>query len=164
MRVARNVRGEDLADAVKELSDSILKKVVREQQPVIVSDALHDAEFKSSVSVMNLKLLSVMCVPLTEGGEIFGLIYLGSNKVTSLFEPAMLEVVTVFASQASLLIRNAMLLNELRAETHALREQVVWYSQGTVAEGASIHVDVVPAEPDDSHGADIRLMAVDLAS
>lgn len=46
----------------------------------------------------------------------------------------------------------------------ALREQVVWYSQGTVTEGASVHVDVVPAEPDDSRGADIRLASVELAS
>ncbi len=121
VEVARNIDGEEVANAVEELSDSILQKVVREQQSVIVSDALNDAEFKSSVSVMNLKLLSVMCVPLKEAGEVFGLIYLGSNRAVSLFEPSMLDAVTVFAAQASLLIRNAMLLDELRADNLALR-------------------------------------------
>ena len=86
---------------------------------MIVSDALSDAEFKASVSVINLKLYSVMCVPLTEAGELMGLIYLG-NEIVNLFEPAMLEAVTVFAAQASLLLRNALLLDTLRAT--ALRE------------------------------------------
>jgi transcriptional regulator with GAF, ATPase, and Fis domain len=122
VKVARNVQRENIDDALRELSDSIISKVVKEQQPVIVSDALNTPEFKASVSVMNLKLLSVMCVPLTESGELFGLIYLGSNRVVSLFEPAMLETVTVFASQASLLIRNAMLLDTLRSDNASLRE------------------------------------------
>ena len=58
VRVARAVSGSNIESTVSELSDSILQKVVREQQAVIVSDALHDKEFKSSVSVMNLRLLS----------------------------------------------------------------------------------------------------------
>ena len=121
VKVARNVQRENVADAISQLSDSIIAKVVREQQPVIVADALNDTEFKSSASVMNLKLCSVLCVPLTEAGELFGLIYLGSNRVVNLFEPSMLEAVTVFASQASLLIRNAMSLDTLRADNAALR-------------------------------------------
>ncbi len=122
VKVARNVQRENIEDALKELSDSIIAKVVKEQQPVIVSDAMGTPEFKASVSVMSLKLLSVMCVPLTEGGELFGLIYLGSNRAVSLFLPSMLETVTVFAAQASLLIRNAMLLDTLRADNASLRQ------------------------------------------
>ncbi len=121
IKVARNIDRGESSSVITELSDSIIAKVVREQQPVIVSDAVNDAEFKASASVVNLRLLSVMCVPLTEAGELFGLIYLGSNKVVNLFEPHMLEVVTVFAAQASLLIRNAMLLDTLRSDNAQLR-------------------------------------------
>lgn len=124
IKVARNIQRENLGDGVSELSDSILSKVVREQQPVIVSDALHDSEFKSSVSVMNLRLCSVMCVPLLEAGQLLGIIYLGSNKIANLFEPATLEATTVFAAQASLLIRNAMLVDNLRSDNAALRATV----------------------------------------
>ncbi len=122
IKVARNIDHGESSAVITELSDSIIAKVVREQQPVIVSDAVNDAEFKASASVVNLRLLSVMCVPLTEAGELFGLIYLGSNKVVNLFEPHMLEVVTVFAAQASLLIRNAMLLDNLRTNNAQLRQ------------------------------------------
>jgi transcriptional regulator with GAF, ATPase, and Fis domain len=120
IKVGRNIDG-DAGSAIAQLSDSIIAKVVREQQPVIVSDAVNDAEFKASASVVNLRLMSVMCVPLTEAGELFGLIYLGSNKIVNLFEPHMLEVVTVFAAQASLLIRNAMLVDTLRSDNAQLR-------------------------------------------
>ena len=124
VRIARNIDKEDLDDALSELSDSILAKVIREQQPVIVSDALHDVEFQSSVSVFNLKVSSVMCVPLTEGGELFGLLYLGSSTITNLFHHSMLEAVTVFAGHASLLIRNALLLDTLRSDNEKLRQVV----------------------------------------
>ncbi len=62
IKVGRNIDG-DTGNAIAELSDSIIAKVVREQQPVIVSDAVNDAEFKASASVVNLRLMSVMCVP-----------------------------------------------------------------------------------------------------
>ena len=124
VRVARNIDQEDLGDAIGELSDSILAKVIREQQPVIVEDAINDTEFKACASVINLKVSSVMCVPLTEGGELIGLIYLGSDHIASLFQHSMLEAVTVFAAQASLLIRNALLLNTLRMDNEELRKVV----------------------------------------
>ncbi|MBN1960173.1 MAG: sigma 54-interacting transcriptional regulator [Deltaproteobacteria bacterium] len=121
VKVARNLHQENVDSALAELSDSIINKVVREQQPIIVADALNDLEFKASASVINLRLCSVMCMPLTEAGELFGLIYLGSNRVVNLFEPAMLDAVMVFASQASLLIRNAMMVDNLRSDNAALR-------------------------------------------
>ena len=45
------------------LSDSILQRVLETKQPLIVSDALNDSEFKESASVMDLKL-RVICAPL----------------------------------------------------------------------------------------------------
>lgn len=46
----------------------------------------------------------------------------------------------------------------------SLHDQVVWYSQGTVAEGANVLVEIVPADVEDAHGADIRLVSVDVGS
>ena len=79
-------------------------------------DALADAEFKNSLSVVNLRLTSVMCVPLLERGNVLGVIYVGNDNVALLFDESHLEVLTIFASQASLLIRNALLVNELQLD------------------------------------------------
>jgi hypothetical protein len=57
VKIARNLRKENIADAVSQLSDSIVAKVVASRRPVIISDAMHDTEFAAAKSVMNLQLV-----------------------------------------------------------------------------------------------------------
>ncbi len=124
VKAARNLARASIEDAVSRVSDSIVQKVVRTRRPIVVADALHDEEWSSSSSVVNLKLCSVMCAPLMSRGEVFGVIYLGNDSVVSLFDERNLEPLTVFAAQASLLVQNAMLLDGLRRENVALKEAV----------------------------------------
>ena len=124
VKVARNLRRETISDAVRHLSDSIIKRVVESRQPLIISDALNDTSFKNSLSVMNLRLTSVMCVPLLERGNLIGLIYVGNDNVTQLFDQPALEILTIFASQASLVIRNALLVNELQLDNQSLQDRI----------------------------------------
>ena len=124
VKVARNLKRENLADALQQLSDSIVEKVVKTKKAVIVSDALHDQEFSNAMSVMSLKLSSVMCVPLLERGNLLGVLYVGNDSVAQLFDESHLEVLTIFAAQASLIIRNALLVNELKLDNKLLSEQI----------------------------------------
>jgi transcriptional regulator with GAF, ATPase, and Fis domain len=121
VKVARNLRGEDLDEAVSELSDTILAKVFKGKTPIVVSDALNSTEFNSSLSVINLKLTSVMCAPLVHQGELFGAIYVGNNSVVSLFDDKSLELLSIFCSQASLLVQNALHIDALTLETEGLK-------------------------------------------
>ncbi|HEU4534169.1 MAG TPA: sigma-54-dependent Fis family transcriptional regulator, partial [Polyangiaceae bacterium] len=93
-------------------------------RPLIVSDALSDTQFGKSESVMALQLSSVMCVPLLQQGEVVGAIYVGSNRVKHLFDRTQLDLLTVFASQASLILQNAVLVSSLRADKEKLAEQL----------------------------------------
>ena len=122
--VARNLAGKSLESAVSQLSDSILRKVIETRQPLIVSDALSDTIFGRSLSVMNLQLASVMCAPLLAKGELLGVIYVGNDDIRGLFTEGTLDVLTVFAAQASLLLQNAMLLDQLRSDKGQLEEQL----------------------------------------
>jgi transcriptional regulator with GAF, ATPase, and Fis domain len=124
IKVARNIARENIEDAVERVSDSIIAKVIQSKRPLIISDALDDPQFKSSESVVNLKLLSIMCVPLTHRGDVFGLIYLGNDRLVNRFETETLDLLTIFASQASLLLQNAMLVNELRLDNTELRRKL----------------------------------------
>ena len=124
VKVARNLKRENIEDAVRQISDSIVARVVKTKQPLIVSDALNDNEFKNSASVLNLKLCSVMVAPLIEKGSLFGLLYVGNNNLVNLFDESSLEVLTVFAAQASLIVQNALLLNELRLDNQQLSERL----------------------------------------
>jgi len=124
IRAARNVRREAIADAAGAISDSIVKQVLASGKPVMVSDALSDAQFSKSESVMALQLSSVMCVPLLSKGEPVGAIYVGSNRIKHLFERSHLDLLTVFASQASLILENVMLLSALRADKEKLSQEL----------------------------------------
>src|SRR5215212_8141224 len=132
VKVARNLNRENIADAVSQLSDSIIAKVVRSRRPVIVSDALRDDEFSSSKSVMSLKVSSVICVPLLDRGRLLGLIYVGNDSIRDLFQKDTMRVLTVFSSQASLIVANAMLMNELRVDNKRLNERLEQYRFGEI--------------------------------
>ena len=102
---ARNLEKKDISGGIRHLSDSIIQQCIETQKPLIVSDALNDTMFRSSESVMNLKLCSVMVAPLMAQGELLGLIYVGNDNVVNLFEQSSLDILTIFAGQASLILQ-----------------------------------------------------------
>ncbi len=122
--VARNVAQQNLPDAVRQLSDSILAKVIETRRPLIVSDALNDTMFRGAESVMNLRLCSVMCAPLVAQGQLLGLLYVGNDNVVNLFEEASLDVLTVFAGQAALILQSALLLDQLKSDRDEMKQQL----------------------------------------
>ncbi|MDH3623844.1 MAG: sigma 54-interacting transcriptional regulator [Myxococcales bacterium] len=121
---ARNVDQETIPDAVTQLSDSILRQCIDSRQPLIVSDAVNDTMFRSSESVLNLQLSSVMVAPLIAQGQLLGLIYVGNDNVVNLFEQSSLEILTVFAAQASLILQNAILLDQLITDRDRMAEEL----------------------------------------
>ena len=120
VRASRNVKREAIAETTDAFSDSIVRKVVETGRPVIVSDALSDAEFNRSESVLALRLSSVICAPLVSQGHVQGVLYVGNDRVKGLFERSQLDVLSIFAGQASLILQNALLLNALRADKEKL--------------------------------------------
>jgi len=132
IKVARNLNRENIADAISQLSDSIIAKVVKTRRPVIISDAMHDDEFAAAKSVMHLKVSSVICVPLLDRGRLLGLIYVGNDSIRDLFQDQTLRVLTVFASQAALIVANALLLDELRVDNKRLHDRLEQYRFGEI--------------------------------
>ncbi|MCB9713504.1 MAG: sigma 54-interacting transcriptional regulator [Myxococcales bacterium] len=124
IRVARNLERQPVDDPAELLSDNIIRETITSRKAQIISDAYADERFRSSLSVMNLKLCSVMCVPLLVRGELLGLIYVGNDNVRDLFRQEQLEMLTIFAAQAALFIKNAQLLNELKSESAELAQRL----------------------------------------
>ena len=116
IRASRNLKREAIAETTGQISDSIVRKVIDTGRPVIVSDALSDSQFKTSESVLALRLSSVMCAPLVSQGHVQGVLYVGNDRVKGLFERNQLDVLSIFAAQASTILQNAMLLNALLAD------------------------------------------------
>jgi transcriptional regulator with GAF, ATPase, and Fis domain len=111
------------ADPARLVSDSILKQVVERREPVLVADALHDSAFSTAQSVIDLKLCSVMVVPLLEEGNLLGVLYLGNDRIANLFDENHLRILTVFAAQASLILQKARLVDRFRQDRDKYKAQ-----------------------------------------
>ena len=124
VRASRNVNRESIADASGAISDSIVRHVIESKRPIIISDALSDTTFGKSESVLALQLSSVMCAPLVNQGEVVGALYLGNDEIKHLFDRQQLDLLVIFAGQASLILQNAMLLSALRADKEKLSAEL----------------------------------------
>jgi transcriptional regulator with GAF, ATPase, and Fis domain len=124
VRAARNVQKELIEDASGAISDSIVRQVIETKRAVIVSDALTDTTFGKSESVIALKLSSVMAAPLVSQGEVVGALYVANDEVKHLFDRRQLDLLTIFAGQASLILQNAILLSALRADKEKLSAEL----------------------------------------
>jgi transcriptional regulator with GAF, ATPase, and Fis domain len=157
VKVARNLKRENIADAVSQLSDSIVAKVVKTLKPVIISDAMNDEEFAGSKSIMKLRLTSVICVPLLDRGKLTGLIYVGNDSVVDLFQPDTMQILTVFAAQASLIVANAMLLDQLRFDNRQLTQRLEQIRFGEIV-GTSAPMQEVFKKVEKVAGTDISVL------
>ena len=98
--------------ASREISRTICQKVVDTQQPVTVVDAGRDEEFSTKMSVVNLKLTSVVAVPLVGQSGLTGVLYVDSrSKVGTALEKEV-AVLQAIANTAALAVDNARLYRQ----------------------------------------------------
>ena len=148
--------GKERAD-LSRVSDSIIDRVVKGRAPLIVSDAMADQRFGKAKSVVDLRLSSVMCVPLLYRNDLLGVLYLGNDSITALFTEEQLKLLEVFASQASMIVHNALMLNELKVSNRNLRDQLRSASQGDMI-GSSAEMKAVFKVLRRVAGTDISLL------
>jgi signal transduction histidine kinase len=116
-RVGLNRAGEAIEK--DQISTSILSEVVETGRPVVLADALSHGQFSAAESVVNLKLRSVMGVPLITKGDAIGAILVENRLAAGIFTQESLAPLILFANQAAVSIENAMLVEELETRVRA---------------------------------------------
>ena len=91
-QVGRNLKQEDIAAPTFELSWSIINKVRETNETVFLKNALEDPEFKDAKSVLRLKILSVICLPLVHIYQLFGVLYADNRTVQGIFQQHIYEM------------------------------------------------------------------------
>jgi len=142
IRVARNLERQPVDDPEQLLSDKIIRDVIDKREGQIISDAYNDQRFQNSLSVINLRLCSVMCVPMIVREELIGLIYVGNDDVVGLFRAEQLELLKVFAGQAALFIKSAKAFDELKTERQGLAEKLEKVRFGSIIGACPLMIDV----------------------
>ncbi|MEW6364037.1 MAG: ATP-binding protein [Acidobacteriota bacterium] len=115
IRVARGMDRRDLENVA--LSRGLAHQVASSGQAVLTQDAGQDERFKAHQSIVDLKLRSILCVPMkNRQQEAIGVIYLGSSFSTFVRED--IDLMESFANQSAVAIDNMRLLEESkRGET-----------------------------------------------
>jgi transcriptional regulator with GAF, ATPase, and Fis domain len=121
VNVARSFDHSDIIVPRSRLSMGIAGQVVESGKPVLSLDAAQDQRFEEMQSVEDLRLRSVMCLPIEAEGKVEGVVYVDNRLQFGAFTQEDMELVGLFAGQASIAIRNAHLVAELRERNHRLQ-------------------------------------------
>lgn len=98
-------------DASVRLSRTIVKRVLEQKVGVMSADATSDSEFSASASIADLKIRSMMCVPLLGlDGESIGVLSIDSQNPLGQFNQEDLDILMTVAGQAALSYENARLV------------------------------------------------------
>ncbi|MCW8137792.1 MAG: SpoIIE family protein phosphatase [Planctomycetota bacterium] len=108
-KVGRDARHRTIPESQFAYSSTVAKRTIEEKKPVVMTEMVSG---DLSVSMMQMELQSIMCVPLKEKEAVFGLVYVDSKQSNHEFEQADLEIVESLCGQASVAIVNAKLYKE----------------------------------------------------
>ncbi len=113
-KIARNFEQETLDQSEFALSQTIIERVVEENQPILTTNAQEDPRFNEQVSIIAYNLRSILCVPLRVKNEIIGVIYADNRIRSGLFTQKDLDLLTAFANQAAVALDNAQLFTSVK--------------------------------------------------
>jgi sigma-B regulation protein RsbU (phosphoserine phosphatase) len=104
------------------ISRTIVDHVLGQKKAVLSQDAGDDKNLPDSASISDLKIRSVMCVPLlTPDNKALGILQLDTSDRRQ-FDQDDLDVLAAVASQAAISIQNASLLESLLARERLNRD------------------------------------------
>jgi serine/threonine-protein kinase PknK len=118
---AQAARGRKGDEPHESFSRSVAETVIRTGEPVIATSARDDARLAQAVSVHQLMIQSIACVPICgspPAGLTIGALYLETRLRPAKHFDSELPTLAAFADQAAIAIENARLLaeNKSRAE------------------------------------------------
>ena len=113
VRSARGTGGE-LALDDRSISASIANQVAQSGAPLIVADAQSDLDFKERQSIADLRIRSILGVPLRAGTKTTHVLVLEHRAEAGRFTPEDRDLCEAFADLAALAIERTLLATEAR--------------------------------------------------
>lgn len=113
-RIARNWEMESINSSEKNVSSSVVQRVIDTGESVVTTNAQEDQRFVGQESIVAFNLRSILCVPLKAKNELIGVIYADNRIRAGIFADTEKELLEAFANQAAIAIENARLFSSLR--------------------------------------------------
>lgn len=110
-------------DATIGHSMTIVRQAMDGKEAILSADAVSDNRFKTSDSVPQLKIHSMMCVPLmSKDNRAMGVIQIATHNVRQKFVQDDLDLLVSVASQAALAVENSRLHEKLVEQREMQRD------------------------------------------
>ena len=122
VEVARNIDQETLRRKSFKFSRSVAEQVVASAEPINTGDAMADNRFADNLSVHEMHLRSVLCVPLRMQARVLGALYLDNRFQQGAFLASHLTLLQAFADQAAIALFNARMVREAEQRNAELAE------------------------------------------
>ncbi|MCA8958770.1 MAG: GAF domain-containing protein, partial [Planctomycetes bacterium] len=119
---ARSLDRESVQRPGKKVSSTVVRRCLDSRQGVFLQDA-QEGEFGAAQSIADIKLRSVLCMPLLAGSHCLGCIYLDHRFQAAVFQEADLPWLQAFADQAAIAVHLHRLLEDNRAHAAAVEQQ-----------------------------------------
>ena len=119
-----NMNTQTPEESVREISSTVINKVLSEKEVIIIKDALNDEEYEVKRSIINLRLKAIMCVPMIKEGKVTGIIYVENRKIPGIFNFESGEILKFFGNQCAIALENLDLLQENKDYAINLERQV----------------------------------------
>lgn len=102
LKEAENIKLEKVDN---EVSHAILKRTLKLDKPLLISDAQSDSSLKGEESVIHGRIRSVLCLPIHVEEKIVGCLYLSQSSQSAVFQTIDLSLMQAFADQIGIAIR-----------------------------------------------------------
>lgn len=98
------------------ISRTIIDEVIQKRAAMLATDALFDSRWGKSESFVQSGLRSLMCVPLINQAQVYGILYAGNSTNSSAFAEGDLELVNGIGSAGGIALSAAFLTHRLTDE------------------------------------------------
>ena len=122
--VARDFDKEEVRDPGHKFSTSIARQVMESGEPLLAGNALSEEPFETLRSVRELRLRSVLCVPLKFHEDVLGVVYLDNRHRRHAFQESELKTLQTFSDQAVIAITTARIIEAQNHKNDRLRSQI----------------------------------------
>jgi len=106
------------------VSRTVVQRVLKDRVGLVVRDVAGSDAMRQVKTLTELKVSSLLCVPLLVAQRLLGVIYLDSTNPLSEFDENHLQVMTAVAGIASLAFDNVKQWEKLRQENQELRAEI----------------------------------------
>ena len=145
------------AEHEQQVSRTVISRILDEKRPLLWSNARDDEHLGQAPSVMQAQIRALMCAPISDGEKILGALYVSSAGATTRFTESSLDLLSLFASQAALLVQQTRQQRELQSQVAVATEALSQWKKSPII-GSSPAMRALLAQVDKVAGVSIPVL------